>query len=1042
MKLADFSVDRPVAISMLIIALVILGLVSLPKLAVDLYPDMELPVAVVVTSYEDADPAEVEKIVTKPLEAAVGTASNITEIRSISSEGNSLIVLFFDWGTDMDEAAIEVREKIDMFRDMLPSNVGSPRVMKMDPNSAPIMLYTLSGDDLVTLNNIAEDTVKSRLERIKGVASVDIAGEKEYEYKVILDRAKLESYGITAGQVAQAVIGDNISGTGGTVEQGVNEMAVRIQGEYNTAEDLSTVQIPLGAGAGSIKLSDIAEIKKDFKDVTEYSYVDGKPALSIHIFKSSGSNTVQVAREVKKEVQELNKLLPEGVKLTNILDFSEFIEDSINNVVHHTLIGGSLALLILYLFLRNIRSTLVVAIVMPIAVITTFTMMYFADQTINLLSLGGLALGLGSLVDFSVVVLESIYRYRQEGYNVIEAAKLGTAEVGNAVFASGMSQVVVFAPIVFVQGLAGILFGPLALTVSISHIAALFAALTLVPMLSSRLLKNVPPSGTVFPEGKTINPVVLFGRFFSKLSQRYGKLLQWALAHRKTVIFLTLGLLLGSIALMPMVGTEFMPTMDTGEIALDVETPPGTSLEETREVAYEIEDVIKQEIPDYERIFTRVGTGDMAWLGVVGSNEATVQVKLPPKEQRDYTTEEAMEKLRAAGENIPGATVTVKMANQEDMGSGSPIEISIKGDDLEVLKQIGTLVTEMVKNVEGTRNVTNSLDEAQPQVLVKINREQASLYGLSASQILSAVNTAFDGQVVSRVRTGDDEIDIRLMYPDDFKETPGQLADLMITSPTGARVALESVADITIEEAPTRIIRSDQVREVTVSAEVSGRDLGSVNQEIESLLEKMAFPDGYDYEIGGQAEDMAESFGDLSLAMLLAVVLVYMVMAAQFESLFHPFIIMFSLPPTIVGVVLGLLITGHRFSVTALIGAIMLVGIVVNNAIVLVDYINTLRRRGLERNEAIMKAGPIRLRPILMTTMTTVLALLPLAFGKGEGSEGWAPLAVVVAFGLTLSTLITLVLVPVVYTIFDDLGKKIIEIAGRFRVPFTRRREV
>ncbi|MTI81153.1 MAG: efflux RND transporter permease subunit [Firmicutes bacterium] len=1039
MKLANFSVDRPVAITMLIVAMVILGMVSLPKLAVDLYPDMELPVAVVVTSYEDADPAEVEKIVTKPLESAIGTTSNISEIQSVSSEGNSLIVMMFDWGTDMDDATIEAREKIDGFRDMLPSDVGSPRVMKMDPNSAPIMMYTLDGDDLVTLNNIAEDTVKSRFERINGIASVVITGAKEQEYKVILDRAKLESYGLTAGQVAQTIRSDSISGTMGAVERGNNELAVRLDSEYNTASDLSALQISLGPGNGTINLSDIAEVKKGYKDISEYSYVDGKPALSLQLFKSSDGNTVQVANDVKVAAEKLKSTLPEGVELTKVFDTSKFIEDSINNVAQNILLGGSFALIVLYLFLRNVRSTLVVAIVMPIAVITTFTMMYFADQTINLLSLGGLALGLGTLVDYSVVVLESIYRYRQDGHNVIEAAKLGTAEVGSAVLAAGMSSVVVFAPIVFVEGLAGIMFGPLALTVTISYMAALFAAFTLVPMLSSKLLKNVPINNDQL-EQKSKNPVVLFGKFFAKLSEVYGKLLRWALGHRKSVVGLTIGLLVGSIALVPMVGTEFIPGMDQGEMAVEIETPPGTSLKQTQQVAFEVEEMIAKEFPEHERIFSRVGTGDMAFLGVVGSNEATVQVKLLDQEQREYTTEQAMERLREAGKKIPGATLTIRQANDQSMGSGSAIDISIRGDDLEVLTQLGTLVTDMVKNIEGTRNVSNSLDDAQSQISIKVDREQASMYGLSAAQIMSAVNVAFDGQVVSRVRTGDDEIDVRMMYPEDFEQSPDQLADLMITSTTGAKVALETVADIKVVEAPNQIIRMDQVREVSVTADISGRDLGSINQDIQAQLDKMAFPDGYQYELSGQAEDMAESFGDLGLALILAIVLMYMVMAAQFESLFYPFIIMFSLPSTFIGAMFGLLITGHHLSVPAFIGAIMLVGIVVNNAIVLIDYVNTLRKRGNERDEAILQAGPIRLRPILMTTLTTVLALMPLVFGKGDGAEGWAPMAVVVAFGLTISTLITLVLVPVVYTLFDDLGNKLKGIFGK--ISFGRKKEI
>lgn len=1039
MKIADFSVNRPIAISMLIVALVILGLVSLPKLAVDLYPEMNFPVAVVVTSYENADPAEVEKVVTKPLESAVGTVSNIKEIQSMSSAGNSLIVVMFNWGTDMDDATIEMREKIDMFREMLPGDVGSPRVMKMDPNSAPIMYYTLSGADSVKLTNLAEDTVKPKLERVKGIASVAITGAREREFKLVLDRAKMESYGLTAAQVAQAVSSSSLTGTAGSVEEGNNELSIRVIGDYNNAEDLASVQISLGAG--SIKLADIAEIKDDYKKITEYSYVNGEPAVSIQLFKSSGNNTVQVARSVKDVVEELNSSLPEGVVLTNVLDLSKFIEDSISNVVDHTLIGGFLALIVLYLFLRNMRSTLVVAAVMPIAVIATFTMMYFADQTINLLSLGGLALGLGSLVDFSVVVLESIYRYRQNGYNVIEAAKLGTAEVGNAVTASGMAQVVVFAPIIFVQGLAGILFGPLALTVTISHIAALFAALTLVPMMSSRLLKNVPPAEMVFPEGKTKNPVVIFGRFFSSLNEKYGRALRWALSHRKRVVIFTIVIFVVSIAMIPMIGTEFIPTMDQGEIAIDVELPPGTVLDETKAAAGEIENILKENFENYERIYTQVGTGDMAWLGVVGSNEATVQIKLPPKDERDYSTDEALEKIRILTKDIAGAEINVRSATEQDMGSGQPVEVVIKGDDIEVLRELGSVVTEIVKDVDGTRNVTNSLDKAQFEVQVNIDREQASMYGLSAQYIMSAVRTAFDGQVVGKVRTGDDEIDVRLMYADDFEETPSQLENLMIASPTGAKVALRSVADISVKEAPSTINRQDQTRTVSISADITGRDLGSINKDIEAEMAQLALPDGYSYELGGQAQDMAESFSDLGLAMLLSIILVYMVMAAQFESLFHPFIIMFSLPPTLVGVVIGLLLTGNRLSVPALIGAIMLIGIVVNNAIVLIDYVNTLRRRGMERNEAVLTAGPVRLRPILMTTMTTVLALLPLAFGSGEGSEGWTPLAVVVSFGLTFSTLITLLLVPVVYTIFDDLGKKIKNKMENIKIPFSKKND-
>ncbi|CCO07526.1 efflux RND transporter permease subunit [Desulforamulus hydrothermalis] len=1036
MKIADFSVDRPVAISMLIIALIFLGLFSLPRLAVDLYPEMELPIAVIVTSYEGAAPAEVEKLVTKPIEAAVATTGNIKEIRSRSQNGISLVIVQFNWGTNMDNAAIELREKIDYVKGALPGEVKTPRVMKLDPNQAPILSFSMTGSDVVKLKKIAEDTVQSRLERIDGVASVSISGGKSREIKVILDPAKMETYGLSVNQVMQALAGDNISGTAGVVERGTQETAIRVTGEYTSLAQIKQIRVPLPGQGGSLALGDLAAVEDSFKKESRFAYVDGQPSLGLDVMKSTGANTVQVAKEVLQEVAALNKTLPDGVKITTVVDMSKFIQQSIDNVIYHGLVGGILAVIILYLFLRSLRSTLVVALVMPISIIATFTLMYFGHQTINMLSLGGLALGLGSLVDFSVVVLESIYRYRQQGYDVIQAAKLGTAEVANAVTASAGAQVVVFLPIVFVEGLAGILFKPMALTVSFSHIAALFAALTLVPMMSSRLLQKVAPPDENLPPGRTKNPVLLFGRFMHRLNLHYGSLLRWALGNRKKVVGFTALLLLLSVAATPLIGTEFIPTMDQGEITVKIDMPAGTKVAETARVAADLEKLARSQVKEIERIFTTVGSGgQLSFLGVGSGDQATLQIKLKPLAQRDISTEQAVEKLRRAVQDIPGADITVSLADNSGSPSSKPVDIAIRGDDLTVLNQLGDLLAEVVKSVPGTRNVTNSLSEATPEVQIMVDREQAARYGLSAGQVLAAVSTSFDGRVVSRMRTGEDEVDVRLLFPEDSSKDADALANLTLVAPTGARVPVSAVARITTQHAPTEIIRSSQSREVRITADISGRDTGSVNKEIAAALNKLALPEGYTIHTGGQAKDMADSFKSLAIALILSVVLVFMVMAAQFESLFQPFIIMFSLPPTFIGVVLGLGITGHHLSVPALIGAIMLIGIVVNNAIVLVDYINTLRKRGYERDQAVLAAGPVRLRPILMTALTTVLALLPLAFGGGEGSEGQAPMAVVVAFGLTLSTLITLVLVPVVYTVFDDLGRKLSAKWAKVKLP-------
>lgn len=1034
MKIANFSVDRPVAISMLIVALVLVGVVALPKLRVDLYPDMNLPYVLITTEYEGASPAEVENLVTKPLESSLSTVSNVKEVISWSEPGVTRIVMSMNWGTDMDQAALDMRDKVDMVRGYLPSEVKTPRVLKLDPNSMPIMTFALSGSDLSEMKRVAEDIIQPRLERAEGVASVYVTGGKEKEIKVVLNQAKLQIYGLTAGQVAQTISSDNLTGTAGSVARGASDLDIRVIGEYKKAKDLEDILVGL-PGGGTVRLRDIADIKDDTKKTTQISYVNGQPSVGITVMKESGSNTVQVAKNVKKAVSELQLELSEGIKLNTVTDLSKFISDAIKNVVEHAVLGGLLAVVVLYLFLRSFRSTIIVAVVIPISIIGTFSMMYFGKQTINMISLGGLALGLGSLVDFSVVVLESIFRYRQDGNGVIDAAKKGTAEVGNAVMASAAAQVVVFMPIVFVQGLAGILFGPMALSVSFSHLAALFAALTLVPMISSRMLKiTISDGGEGLGNGNgrimtTLHmPAEKFGKYYRRLAEKYSLLLNWALGHRKTVVFSSLGLFVVSCALLfGVVGTEFMPQMDQGQIRVTIELPSGAQLSETKKVAEKVEEMARS-IPATDIIFSNVGTGGQwAMMGGGTPETATMEIKLKPLVERSVTTEQVVEKLRDDLAQVPGAKFTVQIADDSGGQQGAAISVRIKGDDLNVLRDLGDEVAREVKMVNGTRNVTSSLEDAKPELQVLVDRKKAGEYGITAGQVLTAARTAFDGQVVSQLRTGDDEIDIRLMYPEDYRLDINNVTGTMINTSAGGKVALGDVATVAIKPAPVSILRYNQSRWVSVDSEIQGRDLGSINKDIQARLDTIKLPAGYAMELGGQAKDMAESFGDLGLAIILAILLVYMVMAAQFESLFYPFVIMFSIPPTIIGVALGLLITGYHFSVVAMIGYIMLVGIVVNNAIVLIDYVNTLRKRGLGRDDAVRQAGPVRLRPILMTTLATVLALLPLAFGAGEGSEGQAPMAVVVAFGLTFSTIVTLVLIPVMYTILDDLGRAIVK---------------
>ncbi|GAX92032.1 efflux RND transporter permease subunit [Effusibacillus lacus] len=1026
MKLAEFSVRKPVSIAMLIIAIVIFGVVSLPKLSVDLYPELNLPVAVVATSYPGATPTEVEKLVTKPIEEVIGTVSNVKEIRSVSIGEASQVIVQFDWGTDMDQAALDMREKVDLIEGRLPEDSNSPRVIKLDPNAMPVLTMSLSGEqDVVKLKNLADTIIKPRLERVEGVAAVSVTGGKDREIQVVLDPNKLNAYSLTVDQVQQALRGENISGSGGLIYEGSQLIRIQINGEYETVNQIGETPVRLPAG-GTVPLKELATVRDSFKDVNQKTFVNEQPSIGIAINKATGSNSVQVADAVFKELDDIKKQLPKNVELNTILDTSKFVKQSINNVAKHAVIGGLLAVFILLLFLNSYRSTLVIAIVIPISVIATFSLMYFTGETINLLTLGGLTLGLGSLVDFAVVVMESIYRHRQEGKDLKLASIIGTKEVGTAVMASALAQIAVFVPIVFVEGLASQLFGPLAMTVVYSHIAALFAAITLVPMMASKLLKRVPTGEDErkLLESESRNPFVLFAKFFNRVSKGYGRLIRWALGHRKTVILSTVLLLGGSVAVSPLVGAEFIPAMDQGEFSVDIEMPNGTKLEETEKMAQRIEQIVK-EIPERSAIFTTIGSTTGPNISQqITTNIASVQVKLQPKDRRDRSTNDVVEEIRKKVADIPGAKLTVKLANNAGGPMQAPLEISIRGDDEKVLKDISEIVLSEVKQVEGTRNLKTSLQDKQQEYQIFIDKQLAAKYGIGTGQVISAIRTAFDGQVVTRFRTGDDEFDIKVMYPKDLQQEKSNLSQLLVTSPTGSQVPVSLLAKIEKTDVPEKINRVNQTREVSITGDISGRDLNSVSRDIEARLAGLNLPDGYFIEIGGQTKEMADAFGSLGLAIILSIVLVYMVMASQFESLFHPFVIMFSVPPTFIGVVFGLLVTGYPLSVPALIGAILLVGIVVNNAIVLIDYVNTLRRQGMERNEAILKAGPVRLRPILMTTLTTVLAIIPMAFGGGEGTEGSAPMAVVVVFGLTFSTLITLVLVPVVYTVLDDWIQK------------------
>lgn len=1023
MKLSDVSVKRPVAVIMIVLIVILLGSVSVSKLNMDLLPEMNLPMALAMTSYEGVGPEEIENLITRPMENALGTVSGIKTINSTSSQGSSIVFVEYNWGTDMNYAINQMRDKIELISAYLPEDAGKTTLFKLDPNMMPVMVLGFGGDiDLVTLDKLVNDVVKPRLERVDGVASVSVDGGLQREIRISAAPQRLQAYGLSLNSLISYLRMENRNVSAGTIEEGLKEHRIRVIGEFDSIKEIEDLQIPLNTG-GHVRLGELATVEDTVKDKDVFVFMDGKPSIQINIQKQTDANTVKVSDAIMVALEDMKEFLPKETENKIAFDSAEFIRYSISNVTRNAILGAILAVFVLLLFLRNIRSTLIIGTAIPISIIATFILMYFGGLTLNMISLGGLALGIGMMVDNAIVILENIYRHRQEGYSRIESSIKGAGEVGVAIMASTLTTVVVFLPIVYVEGLASQIFRPMALTVAFSLLSSLFVALTLVPMLSSKILK-VDRNGT--GKGPISRLSKRWGRILDRLDDSYRKVLHWSINNKKKVVFSILALLIGSIVLIPFVGMEFIPEQDTGEYRVNITMPNGTALHETKRVT-ELVDSYAQELPEHEWTFYAVGVGGGSFGSGSSSEKATISGKLVEKNKRNRDIKLVLDDLRNKCANIPGAKIEIKTEGGSMAMSSSPIDIGLTGDNLEVLTAMANTVKERVKSVEGTREVKTSIEDGRPELHLKLNRQKADLYGLNGSQMSQVLATAVNGSVATKYRDSGEEVDVRVILDESYRQNVNDLKSLIISTPTGALIPLEDVAELGITTGPTQIRRINQTRRVTVTGGISGRDLKSVMNDIQLELKDISIPPGVQLEYGGQNKEMMESFQDLALALLLAILLVYMILASQYESLLYPFVIMFALPPTLIGVLLSLLITGRTLNVPTFIGIIMLAGIVVNNAIVLVDYINTLRRRdGLSRKDAILKAGPTRLRPILMTTLTTILALVPLVIGSGDGSELSAPMATAVFGGLSFSTIITLLLVPCMYIILEDIKAKVV----------------
>lgn len=999
---------------MIVLAILALGFVSLRGLVVDLFPEIDLPVAVVATTYEDAAPEDVENMISRPLESAVSSVEGIDIVQSQSQSGASLVLMMFKNDVDLDQALLDVRERVDQVKGMLPERAGDPSIIRFSPDELPVMWVSLTGKDAEILTEIADQEVVPYFERQEGVASVTIEGGEEREIQLILDKEQMEQYAVSPHVIAQSLNEANSSASVGTVDKGNQDLHLRLVGEFESVDDIKETVIQTETGA-TLTVEDVAEVKDTFKDSSAITLINGEPSVVLSVMKKTDGNTVDVANQIKDAIKELEEdVIPSDVELKTVIDTSEFIEMSVDAVIQNILIGGAISIFVLLLFLKSIRATIVIGVSIPIAVISTFTLMYFTGETLNILTLGGLALGIGMMVDSSIVILENIYSYRQRGYSLFESATKGASELAPAVIASTTTTLVVFLPIVFVEGIASDLFTPLALTVSFSLIASLVVAITLVPMLSSKLL-----SKAMEEEGRRY----WFNRFLDRLGNFYQSILKWVLAHRKTTVFGVILLIVGSLALIPRIGAEFIPAADQGQVQITVDMAPGTSLSHTEKVVEQVNEKLKSYEKYIETNFVSAGADDFGGMGG-SADSAAYMMQLVPIDERDKTDQEIVALMDEDLQSIPGTEITVS-AMHGNLGFGAPISIELNGPEHEVLRELADEVVAEISTIEGVHNPESGASDGVPQMEIVIDEDKAAAYGLTKEQVTGQIQLQFTGQIASIYREAGHEMNVMMMYPEDERSSIQDLENLQIQTATGAKVPLEEIATLTEEQGAVTLLRQNQQPQMNVSSDVMDRDLGGVVNDIEATLDQMGFPEGYGYKIGGEAEDMAKSFEDLTLALIFSIFLVYAVMAVQFENFLFPFIIMFSMPATVIGVILGLIVVDIPLSIPGFIGVIMLAGIVVNNSIILVDYINILRRRGVERYEAIIEAGKSRLRPILMTTLTTVLAMVPLGLALGEGAEMQQPLAVTIIFGLSVSSIFTLLLIPVVYTLFDDLTAKI-----------------
>lgn len=1016
MSLIGISIKRKVTLAMIYIVAIGFGIFSLTQLKVAMTPDIDFPIVLVFTSYSGVSSEDIENLVTRPIEEAVSATENIKKITSSSSNSKSMVMLEFVYGTDMDQAETDVRNALDMIRDYLPSDAEEPFVLALNPSMMPIMMMSMNSKDLgpAELRKLGEDRVEPLLERVEGVASVEIAGGFERQINVKLNPVLLASHSLSPQDVATVIQSSAGLVSSGNIKTFTKEYNLRIYSEYRSLEQIRNIVVK--PGTVPLRLKDVALVEDGFKEQTGDVRINSRQGIAIVVSKQSDANTVQAAAHVKNELDNIKKVLPQGVDFEILFDTSEFTSNSLQNLSSTAIMSLIVVILVIFAFIRSFRGSLIMAISMPISIVLTFAVLYLSDLTLNVISMAGLALAIGMLVDNSIVVLENIFRYRSLGYKSVEASEQGASEMSTAIIASTLTTLSVFVPVLFVPGITGQLFKEMVLTVTFSLSVSLLVALTLVPMMASVVLKE-RLDNKKSKNGDKPNALKM-------LTDQYQKILHWSLYHKKYVLLITILMLVFSCCLVPFMGGEFMPETDQGRINVTIESATGAPLTSLRETVIKVENILKETAPEIVTATFRFGVQDGFSPGGSSGNTITTTLRLLPKKERKRSQKEIEIALRKKLDEIAGISYYFEGGGMMSSGE-SAVEIKVVGNDLTRAKAIADDLKARMEKVEGLVDIRVNVNDYIPQLDVHLKQDVLNDLRLTNMQVASIVSTAIQGRTVAKYREKGDEYNIYVQLDKNYREDREALGNLLIPISAGGTVPLRQIADIRETQGPVTIYRENQERYVSVGCNLAGIDLKTAVSKIEQIQSEIAVPSDMMLIMGGTAEDQQEAYFYLILAVLVGALLVYMVMAGQFESLLDPFIIMFTVPLSIIGVFILLFVTNTPISVMALIGVVILVGIAVNNGIVLVDYTNQLRSRGVGLYEAAEESGITRIRPVLMTALTTIIGMIPLALELGDGSETWAPLAVAVIGGMCATTLLTLVVIPCLYIIFEEWSEKI-----------------